>query len=190
MAIPAGTNRKLCVWVWQIGGANGFASCTYDGNAMTAVRLSWTQADGGELDFFEYDVPDTDSGTKTITATFIAAKTNRQLMWAFIENTKVALHEAENGGVTGAFPTSGPSVTTLTNTTENAMLIHGSILDSGALTMGVGTGDVEERNAVVDGRQQHIVSEAVTSVASHATESNWTGGSVKAGTSGAFYARV
>jgi hypothetical protein len=177
--LVAGTNRKLLVWGKHSDATFGNSAITlnYDGNACTQIGSTseYTFANF-RMDFEYYDVPDVDSGNKTVNMTIAGARTNRDLFWALLDNaaTGAADQSVMNNASIASVSTES---TTLTPSAANSLLIHGVETRTGS-AFGVGTGDTEELDGLGSEGRQHIVSEYLTVTSSSTITSDWTTNSV------------
>lgn len=183
VTLPVGTNRKLIVWATSAGSTTN-QSFTYDGNACTVARLDANVA-LGRITQAWYNIPDVDSGSKTVQVTFGTADTNRNLWFCVVTDTSTAAEETDSGEATGAGGTA--ATTTLTNTNADAVIIQGALIGSSALNITAGTNDTLARNVTGAGGEQTLVYEVVNTAASQTTEVTWTTASTEL-RSGAIYA--
>jgi len=171
--LVAGANRKLVVWTsFQDATGTINISCTYDGNTMNIVGdYSEFSILNGRIICRYYDVPDVDTGSKTISMTVPSARTNRDLSWALIDETASGIEEAE----TGAHSAGGTSRdTTLTNTTASAILIQGLHTQASTSAHAPTNGATEELDQAGAQGQQHIVYEIVSVAQSETIGASWT----------------
>lgn len=177
--LAAGTDRKLIVMLQKFLTADTATqswSATYDGNAMTLIA-SDAPTTTSETTSFYYDIPDVDSGSKTIDGVWSQTITNKALIWCVIDNSKSGAVDAND------ISTDRPSATffdtTLTNVGADAMLVH-IVMNQGSLRTwdAVGAGDTEELNLVNPpdfSTDIHIVSDLVTTVAAETVRSTASG---------------
>lgn len=111
-----GTSRKLLVgaFYWDSSTDLTVSAATYDGNAMTAIAggsISEQEGAGNfhELFLYRHDIPDADSGRKTISITFSANVAIKAISFAIIDD--VATGAEDNAGSnSGDQDTGNPSV--------------------------------------------------------------------------------
>lgn len=110
----SGASRKLVVgaFYWDSSTNLTMSAATYDGNAMTSISGIAEQEGAGnfhEIFLYRYDIPDADSGRKTISITFSANVAIKAIGFAIIDD--VATGAEDNFGThSGDQSATNPSI--------------------------------------------------------------------------------
>jgi hypothetical protein len=152
--VPDGTSRKLLVGAlyWDSTANLTVSAATYDGSAMTNVAGgSAVEQEGAgnyhEIALYYYDVPDADTGRKTISITWSANVAIKGIAFAFVDDA--ATGAVDNSSTnTGDQVTSNPSVT-LNNTAAGWSIIFLMVDDTDSPSA-TGVATIRRSDLVVD----------------------------------------
>jgi hypothetical protein len=129
------------------------SSITYDGNAMTSEGSASTVEQEGagnyhEMAFYYYDIPDSDSGQKTISATWSANVAIKAIAFAIVDDVATGSVNSSSSS-SGDTLTSNPSFA-LTNSAD-AWSVAFLMVDDTDSPSATGVSSIRRSDLVVDG---------------------------------------
>jgi hypothetical protein len=165
--LVSGTNRKLLVWGGLTSASDNVTSMTYDGNTMNFVNT--TNNSNVKQYLYRYDIPDSDTGSKTVVVNYSGLTTDRFLYLAIIENAFSGIQDATNTNTTA----SASSISTsMTSTVANTIFIHGALVNDAGAPLSPGSPATEELEVNLTGSfTAHIISEIVDSASTNSLTS-------------------